>query len=623
MKSSLSLLGRVLVAAVAVGALANCGSTGGGPATRGPQFVLRPIGTSSNAGTFIMSVERESIDANNADVVRVFARVISPSGRPLGGIGVIFRASLSDVTFVDGSPVPDLLSAGLPAAETVTDGTGTAVITVKAGGTAGRLIIEGFTSNVNLNLGGAIFLNLTNVGFISGDLQTIPAEIDVTDPSAGTVLEFLVVGGQPFLAPNPPYILQNGISGVGIAELLDDGAFPVVIRYTVSGKIAGTHTFGIVDALGNSVTGTVVVMFSELMIVPESATVPSGLTQSFAVSGGVPPYTCTPSGGTLDPTTILERGGTMTFTAGPVPGTFTLLCSDASGQVATASVTISAAPSPGGGPSPSPAPQVLSTIIVQPNPVSVNGVQGGSAQVVATLLDQNNDAITGINVLFTIDGQSGEPTPTAPSVSPLTAVSDGSGQAVSVLNVPAGTTPQFLTVTASARGISGNGSVAVTSQTTKPPGPPARLNAALFKATGFGDNNDGTFVTVLSALVTDVEGNPSADGVEVDWTDIAPTLATVFSPSFTNGLPPCDVDPYESKTGLAIVPQPGTALTCVIYPSFLQNQSGTVKVAVAGTSLTRIAQFSFPGGPTPTPVPTPVPVTPAPPTPTPTPTPTP
>jgi hypothetical protein len=623
MKRGLGLLGSAIVATLAAGMVASCGGgTGGGPPARPPQFVLRPVGTSSNSGTLVLSIERSSVDANNADTVQVAARVFTPSGRPFGGVPITFESSFCDVTFLGGSS-PECVDGTFPSITAPTDGSGTAIVTVKAGGTPGRVAIQA-TTPPNINLGGLIFLNLTSVGFISGDLQIIPAEIDVIDPSPGTVLTFLVVGGQPFQPPMVPYVLQNGVSGVGVAELLDDGRFPVVIRYTISGMVAGAHGFTITDAEGHSVSGTVMVEFTELKIVPNTASLTVGQSQQFAVTGGVPPYTCTPSGGTLDPTTITDRGGTTVFTAGDVPvsTTFTILCTDVSGQIASAMVTIAPAPSPtggGGGGTPTPSPQTVTTIIVQPNPSSLNGVQGGTSNIVATVLDQNNDAIAGVNVLFTLPGQSGNPTPTVPSLSPLTAVTDASGQATSVLTVPAGTSPQFLVITASAQGTSGTGQVGVTSQSTQPPGPPARLNAALFKSNGFGDNNDGTFVTVFSALVTDAQGNPVADGVQVNWSNIAPTNATVFTPSFTNGLPPCNVDPYESATGLAIVPQPGTALTCVIYPAFLANVPGTVQVSVQDTSLSRTAAFTFPGAPTPTPTPVP---TPPPPTVTPTPFPT-
>ncbi len=590
------------------------GGTGGGPAARTPQFVLDPVGSASNAGSMTMSIDRSSVDANNADRVDVTATLLDPQRRPLAGRGVIFEASFPDVSFLGGT---DVVGSDFPSTTTVTDGNGVARVTVKAGGTAGRMAIVASTTNVNLNLGGAIFLNLTDVGFISGNLQVLPAEISLEDPTAGLVLEFLITGGQPFRAPEKPYRLQNAETSIGTAELLDDGLFPVVVRYTVSGKQAGAHVFSVVDATGTQATGTVSVTFTALQILPESATLVTGQSQVFTLTGGVPPYTCSPSGGTLSPTTILERGGTTTFTAGAVvvETTFTILCSDAAGQIVSAQVTVGPAPTPvpSGGPTPVPTPtaQTVTTIIVQPNPASVNGVEGGTSNLTATVLDQNNDSVAGVNVLFTLAGQSGEPSPSVPSLSPLTAASDAEGQAVSVLTVPAGTAPQFLSVTASARGVSGQGQVGVTSQRVDPPGPPARLNAAIFKASGFGDNNDGTYVTVFSALVTDAEGNPVADGVEVDWGPISPNTATVLSPTFTNGQPPCDIGPYEDNTGLAVTAQPGTALTCVIYPATLVGLSGSVTVKVADTSLSRTASFVLPGPfvptPTPEPIPTPTP----------------
>ena len=100
--------------------------------------------------------------------------------------------------------------------------------------------------------------------------------------------------------------------------------------------------FSIVDGAGNAVTATVDVTFTELEIMPNTATLVTGQQQVFALTGGVPPYTCTPSGGTLTPTTILDSGGTTTFTAGEAiqSTTFTIVCSDQSGQVATATVTV-------------------------------------------------------------------------------------------------------------------------------------------------------------------------------------------------------------------------------------------------------------------------------------------
>lgn len=625
MRKHLAKFVAVLVVAL-VSAITGCGGggTGGGPSERPPTFVLNAAGTSSNSGTLVVGVDRNSIDANNSDTVGVVATLRDPLGDPIGGVPITFEASFPDVTFL-GAPSP--APGSFPTITATTDSRGNAYATVRSGGTPGRLTIQA-TAPRNFQLGGAIFLNLTDVGFISGDLQVLPNEINVVDPAPGTQIQFLVIGGQPFQKPNPPYSLQNATSSLGSAELLDDGQFPVVIEYTLTGRgggaLEGSHVFTIVDGAGNSVSATVNVTFTELEIMPPSASLVTGQSQVFALTGGVPPYNCTPSGGTLTPTTILDSGGTTTFTAGDAiqSTTFTIVCSDQSGQVATATVTVAPLPSPSGGgtPVPSATPQNPSTIVVQANPPTLNGVQGGQSNVTATVLDQNLNPIAGVNVLFSLAGQTGTPTAQVPSLSNFTAVTDGAGQAVTVLTVPGGTPPQFLTINAQAGSASGSGQVGITSQSTQPPGPPARLTAALFKSGAFGDNNDGTYVTILSALVTDANGNPVADGIEVDWGPVQPTSATVVSPSFTNGQPPCNTTPYTSNTGLSINPQPGTALTCLIYPATIANLSGNVKVSVAGTTLMTTANIGFPGPAEPSPTPRP---TSQPPTNTPAPTPTP
>ena len=620
------LAGFVAVLVVAlVSGITGCGGggTGGGPSERPPTFVLNAAGTSSNSGTLIVGVDRNSIDANNSDTVGVVATLRDPLGDPIGGVSVTFEASFLDVTFL-GAPSP--APGTFPSITAVTDSFGNAYATVRSGGTPGRLTIQAFAPR-NFQLGGAIFLNLTNVGFISGDLQVLPNEINVIDPAPGTQIQFLVIGGQPFQDPQPPYLLQNASSSLGSAELLDDGQFPVVIEYTLTGRgggaLEGSHVFTIVDGAGNSVSATVNVTFTELEILPPSASLVTGQSQVFALTGGVPPYSCTPSGGTLTPTTILDSGGTTTFTAGePLQSTtYTIVCSDQSGQIATATVTVAPLPSPSGGtPVPSATPRNPSTIVVQANPPTLNGVQGGQSSITATVLDQNLNPVPGVNVLFSLAGQTGTPSAQIPSLSNFTAVTDGAGQAVTVLTVPGGTPPQFLTINAQSGSASGSGQVGVTSQSTQPPGPPARLTAALFKSGAFGDNNDGTYVTILSALVTDANGNPVADGIEVDWGPVQPTTATVANPSFTNGLPPCNTTPYTNNTGLSINPQPGTALTCLIYPATIANLAGNVRVSVAGTTLTTTASIGFPGPVAPSPTPRP---TSQPPTNTPAPTPTP
>ena len=878
MKKHVAGFVAVLVGALLAG-LNGCGGggTGGAQSERPPTFVLNAAGTSSDSGTLVVGIDRNSIDANNSDTVGVVATLRDPLGDPIAGIPITFEASFLDVSF-EGGAAPDSMHQ-FPYVVASSSEAGTATAVIRAGSTSGRLAIQAEAPK-NFNLGGLIFLTVNNVGFISGDLQILPAEISVIDPAAGTQLEFSAIGGQPFKEPSPPYLLRNASSILGSAQLVSGQIFPTAVRYTLTGKLdgilQGTHVFSLVDAAGSSVSATVNVTFTEFKIVPSSATlvddqtqilalsggiapyscvttggrvdpsivsrngetttftpdpvieqtslsvsctdqsgqvatasivvsptpleiapssatldvgqsqvfaltgglapyscsssgggtllpavvetrggtttftpdlvagqtsfsivcrdkagqtiaasvtvvptplsispsaatldigqaqvfaltgglapyecsssgggvlspsvveIPGGTTtftpdavasetsfsivcrdkagqtvaasvtvapaqlsisppsvnlvpqqsQVFAVTGGLPPYSCTASGGHLEPSTISSKGGTTTFTADDtvIQTTYSILCTDVGGQVASATVTIALLPSPSSGgsatPAPSATPRVASAVVVRSNPPSINGVAGGQSTVSATVLDRDLEPIAGINVLFSLAGQMGTPTAQVPSLSDLTVRTDSSGAASTVLTVPPGTPPQFLTITADAGSASGSGQVGVTSQSTQPPGQPARLTAAPFKVGAFGDNNDGTYVTILSALVTDSNGNPVADGVEVDWGPVQPTSATVASPSFTNGQPPCNTTPYTANTGLAINPQPGTALTCLIYPATIADLAGNVRVNVAGTTLTATANVGFPGPVRPSPTPRP---TSEPPTNTPAPTPT-
>lgn len=608
---------------VALG-LSSCGGggTGSSPGPRTQQFVLNPVGSTSNSGILLMGVSRESIDANNADRIDVFARVLDPQGRPLVGVPITFMASFSDVTFL-GSPV---IEGEPPSGTAFTDGTGTATVTAQAGGTPGRLAITASTPP-NLNLGGIIFFRLTDVGFITGELQVLPSEANVTDPSPGTVIEFLVTGGTPFRSGDqdptgqdvPPYQIQNASSPIGEAELLFDGTFPAVVRYTINGQFAGTHVFTVVDGVGAQASGTVVVSFTEVEITPSSTSLLTGQSQVFSVTGGVPPYTCSASGGTVTPNVVSERGGTFTFTAGEVIQStgYTILCTDQAGQVASATVTVAPLPTPSGGTGPTPSGQptpVAGRVVMQANPPSLNGVDGGQSTITANVLDTTFIPLPGVPVLFSIPEPGGDPPPAdVPSISPFNGVSDGNGQVATILTVPGGTPPQFLTVTAETdNGVTGTVTVPITSQRTDPPGPPVRISAALFKADACGDNGDGTLFAILSALVIDANGNPVADGVEVRWDQVTPAnSANVLSPSFTNGDPPCDTTPYEEcdqdgGSAIVITPQPGTAITCLIYDANQGGRAAAVTATVGGTTITTRTSFTLPAqvGPTPTPQPT-------------------
>jgi hypothetical protein len=114
------------------------------------------------------------------------------------------------------------------------------------------------------------------------------------------------------------------------------------------------------------------------------------------------------------------------------------------------------------------------------------------------------------------------------------------------------------------------------------------------------DNNDGTELTTISALVTDEFGNTVDDGTPVSFSivpftaddDVSQHTSIVGFP-VTNAAPPCDVTGYSMQTGLPVTPQPGNATTCLLFPL---TQAGTnLQVQVRSGSVTTLGTVTLPG----------------------------
>ncbi len=114
------------------------------------------------------------------------------------------------------------------------------------------------------------------------------------------------------------------------------------------------------------------------------------------------------------------------------------------------------------------------------------------------------------------------------------------------------------------------------------------------------DNNDGTELTTITAIVTDADGNTVENGTPVSFTvvpftpddDVSRRIGIVGFP-VTNSLPPCDVSQYEQQTGIPVVAQPGNATTCLTFPS---AQAGTdVQVQVESGNITSLRTITLPG----------------------------
>lgn len=95
----------------------------------------------------------------------------------------------------------------------------------------------------------------------------------------------------------------------------------------------------------------------------------------------------------------------------------------------------------------------------------------------------------------------------------------------------------------------------------------------------FIDNNDGTLLTTMAAVIADDQGNVVEDGTPVSFVvvpfgegDTTSGRVVLSGSSSTNEDPPCDVTEFTQQTGSRVIPQPGTAISCVTFPI---NQQGT------------------------------------------------
>lgn len=569
---------------------ASCGGTGGGPSDSGNQFVF------TARGRLILSVQTASAGTSQgcqasqgvSDPKRLIltATLLDPQGVPFRNQLITFTADFPDATFIPGND-----NTG----SVLTDDAGQASIALVAGLKVGKMrVIAEAPSALNISTG--ITVTLTEQGFVSlGSLGIVPSSVTFVNPAphppgGPADFTFQATGG------DPPYRFSNSNSSVGKVETT--GTCGSLGQYTLTGPLptedeeARSDTVTVQDETGARATATVSVIFADCLLKADGEDVTvlgiPGRNFQVNVADGVPPFTVTPNfpgsvnvdivvldqQGNIIPGEVCDRAGencVIRFSlVDPVrvvdPGT--ILIRDSRGCTATVTYHVT----PVAGPT-------VTTIVLEANPTTINGITGGTSTITATVLDENNQPIPGISVLFTDDNAKA-------TTDPLTATTNSSGRAFSTLRVPPLTPTGVVRVTGSAQGVSGFVDVTIIAR-GGPAGPPANIAVDLF-ADRSGDNNDGTCTTILSALVVDANGNPVDDGTRVD---LAASLATttsgdtvavsVTSPIFTNQEPPCDVSTYERDSGLEVTPQPGDALACLKYP---RSASGgtTVITATAG-----------------------------------------
>jgi len=266
------------------------------------------------------------------------------------------------------------------------------------------------------------------------------------------------------------------------------------------------------------------------------------------------------------------------------------------------STTIAVVPGRGGtgtgNPNAAPGEPASISLGASPTRIQVGGT-GGTSQstVVGRVFDNNNNPLANRVVALRVvnstaaDAQilaltdSGAPPPDECLKDPARSQALGEGRlAVAVsdragfvlASIRAGTKSGTVTVEACADSRNLDGQTTTTVVEVEPilavaAGPPARVSLAVNSA--FVDNNDGTLLTTVAALVKDVHGNTVEDGTPVFFEVLNRSDVSIVGAATTNQLPACDGTPFPQQTGVPVTAQPGTAITCMVYPA---AQAGTV-----------------------------------------------
>ncbi|MDZ7378795.1 MAG: hypothetical protein ONB06_05540, partial [candidate division KSB1 bacterium] len=298
---------------------------------------------------------------------------------------------------------------------------------------------------------------------------------------------------------------------------------------------------------------------------------------------------------------------------------------------------------PPGGKLPNVPPGKPASLLLSASParIQVAGTGGTDlASISARVLDNNGQPLSGVRIYFSVvPGESApgavilaptQATPATPDTQsrcPIDApfaVSDSAGFAI--VQLKAGSQSGPVTVQACADTVSNDIAVALVEKqplVAISAGPVARIRISLNPR--FIDNNDGTYLSTLSASMVDAQGNAVEDGTPVvfevvlrrrcvggpadgtpcssdavcnggaclpDESDPAAGVV-ITNGAVTNSLPPCDVSQFTSQTGIPVVPQPGNAVTCLKFTPHMQGtevwvraRSGGVVNAVNGEVIT-------------------------------------
>lgn len=531
------MAGALGVTALAL-AVAGCGGTGGGSGQHGnpeDQFILN----SSNAGRLILNINPATVDANKSDRIGLVATLTDRFGNPIANITIRFFSDVDDISFLPGTTDP---TTGRQVAFATTDANGNADVIAVAGSTptgTGAIVGSGAIFALapqGFGLEAQQQVVLLDIGFIDADaFGVIPMSMDLVEPAPGAVIFFSIVGG------TPPYHLLNESSGIGTATISQH----CVPGCTENALCVGSPCQSDSDCnLGSSPSP------ADVCLGPIKRCLASCAGSNCAGSLCDNDADC--NDGSAAPANVCKDSGqsiAYIISSAEVAGSHAFTVTDSAGdsKVVTVNVTF----------------------------VCGNGVARGDEQCDGgDLRSQTCSGLgfTGGGTLLCADDckfdttncSAGTPQPGG------TPGPGGTDTPTPVLPTPTPTPTLSATATAT---------------------PGAAVNLALALVTnGSGDNGNGTLTTVISATVTDANGNPVQDGTPVTFSIAAPTLgAVISSPSHTNTDPPCDVTNFEADQMVTVLNQPGVAHACVTYPT---NQGGSMRT-ITSTSGAAVDMMAF------------------------------
>ena len=570
-------LGTVLGAAAAAAIVVSCGGTGGGGGSKGnpdQQFVLN----SNNTARLTLNVNPNSVDANKSDRIGLVALLTDPTGRGISGVTITFTSDVDDIepgTSGDITFIPNqVASNGRNFGQAVTDASGRADIIAVAGSfptSTGDIVGTGafFAEPPSpFGLRAQMPITLYDIGFIdpvNGALAVIPTGAELVEPAPGDAVFFNVVGG------TPPYLLKNEVTTIGTAEL-------------------GQHCLpGCTENGGTLCVGSPCQKDADCNL--NASATPAGVCSApvkrclascrgtnCAGSRCATDADC--NDGSPTPADVCKDAGqgiVLVINDNPADGSDVFTVEDSAGGSVNVTVTASF--------------------------VCGNGVARGNEQCDLASVNASVCASYGLPAGCTLQ-QVGVGFCTAHGITNPTTVTTDCNDCALTLNcegtggpTPGGGatfTPGGGVATPSPTPTAG-GAGTPTPVGTPGSGVPSNLSLALL-TNGSGDNNDGTLTTVVSATVTDINGNQVPDGTTVLFGISGATHgAVVFSPSTTNTAAPCDVSNFEQATNITVLPQSGVAKTCVTYPTGSATQPITL-TAVSGAA-SDSASFNLPNPP--------------------------